>query len=53
MLKIIYIKWVLRHCPHFCMFCEFKDEMNCTQEFKEWSWKELHEMKKKGGYYGH
>lgn len=52
-MKTLYIKWVLHHCPHFCSFCKFKDEMKCTDEFKQYTWKELFDMKKRGGYYGY
>ena len=23
-LKILYVKWVLRECPHFCRLCKFR-----------------------------
>ena len=23
----LYNKWVLRQCPHICLFCKYKDEV--------------------------
>lgn len=52
MFKVIYVKWILRHCPHFCTFCKFNSEMKCKDEFRHYTWKELKQMKRIGGYNG-
>lgn len=34
LIKFLYVKWVLGHCPHFCAFCKYRKEMfsYCTYD---------------------
>lgn len=36
-IKFLYVKWVLRLCPHFCRLCKYRksDLGNCLWEFTE------------------
>lgn len=49
MLKRLYLKWIIGHCRHVCLWCEFKgeccrDEMDALVE--KYTWKQMRKLKK-------
>ena len=49
MLKRLYLKWIIGHCKHVCLWCEYKgeccrDEMDALVE--KYTWKQMRKLKK-------
>lgn len=39
-LKFLFVKWILRECPHLCHKCIYNDD-SCIRDYEDLSWKEL------------